>query len=103
MLQHDPNVWGSTFAEFDADRFLGDPNLSSSPSYRPFGGGISICPGRRFAKQAVFSLVAMLLHRTDIKLAFRQEFPELDITKPSLGVNGPLAGHDVIVELKEIA
>jgi cytochrome P450 len=41
----------------------------SRPSYKPFGGGVTLCPGRNVAKQKVFVFVHQLLHRLKEKLA----------------------------------
>lgn len=39
-----------------------DPNM-----FFPFGGGSSICPGRHFAKQEIFMMVAVLLEKFDVE------------------------------------
>jgi cytochrome P450 len=40
--------------------------------YIPFGGGLKMCPGRHFAKQEIYLVVAMMLW------AFDFEFVDLD-------------------------
>lgn len=105
QLHTNEDVWGPDALEFDHTRFLNTRFLTRNPSFRPFGGGASFCPGRTLAKQEVFSLVATLLHRFQVRLAWvgkeRQPFPIMNDRTPSLGLNGPIAGMDIIVNLKE--
>jgi hypothetical protein len=62
-------IFGENAADFDITRFLNDSKLAQNPSYRPFGGGATYCPGRFLAKQEIFMALAFLLHRNDIRLA----------------------------------
>lgn len=105
QLHTNEDVWGSNPLEFDHVKFLKKKFLTRSPSFRPFGGGESYCPGRTLAKQEVFSVVATLLHRFHVRLAWtgknRQPFPIINDRTPSLGLNGPIDGMDVIVNLRE--
>ncbi|KAL8738485.1 MAG: hypothetical protein Q9181_000741 [Wetmoreana brouardii] len=68
LLHLDPHVWGANAAAFDADRFLHNKDLTRSPSYRPFGGGQHLCPGRYLAKRAIYTFIAMVLARFEIRL-----------------------------------
>lgn len=61
-------VFGENAADFDITRFLNDSKLAQNLSYRPFGGGITYCPGRFLAKQEIFMALAFLLHRNDVSL-----------------------------------
>ncbi|KAL8878852.1 MAG: hypothetical protein Q9198_003423, partial [Flavoplaca austrocitrina] len=45
----DEDVWGRTASAFDPDRSLNDKQLSRSSSFRPFGGGQHLWPGRFLA------------------------------------------------------
>lgn len=112
QLHYNEQVWGQDPLRFDPERFLKDRNLTSHPAYRPFGGGVSYCPGRVLAQQEVYGFVALLLHRLDIELASAplgaagtasQQFPRLDRTKPSLGITGPVDGMDLIIKVREAA
>ncbi|ORY10363.1 cytochrome P450 [Clohesyomyces aquaticus] len=101
QLHMNEKVWGDDVAEFDPMRFQNKKNLLRHSSYRPFGGGCTYCPGRVLAKEEVFSFIAILFHRYDIKLADvggKQEFPKLDDSTPALGITGPVSTMDVIVE-----
>jgi hypothetical protein len=87
---------------------LNDKKLAQNPSYRPFGGGVTYCPGRFLAKQEIFMALAFLLCRNDVQLAEvegeggkagGQKFPRMDELKPGIGIIGPVAGNDLIVRL----
>lgn len=104
-MHHDEEFFGSDAGEFDADRFLKNKGLAISKSYKPFGGGSTMCPGRFVARSEIYIFIALVLHRFDVRLApaeggGEQAFPVLDRKKPSLGVMGPVKGHDVLVSVK---
>lgn len=46
QLHFNEEVFGKDVNQFDPWRFLRDKALQRSPSWRPFGGGITMCPGR---------------------------------------------------------
>ena len=48
-LHHDSKIFGKSPERFDPSRFLENQNLSKNPSFRPFGGGKTYCPGRYLA------------------------------------------------------
>lgn len=101
QLHFNEAVFGPTAGVFDPERFLKNKALARSPSYRPFGGGSTYCPGRFIAKQEVVAFVALVLHRYDIKLAegVDKGFPALEEMKPCLGVMGPREGEDVFLQV----
>ncbi|KAI0439832.1 cytochrome P450 [Xylaria telfairii] len=104
QLHVNKNVWGPKFAEFDPYRFLSKKSLARHPSFRPFGGGLTYCPGRMLAREQVFGFVAILLHRFTIKLAQipgGQSFPRFNDLTPSLGISGPIKGMDVIISIEK--
>ncbi|KAF2878467.1 cytochrome P450 [Massariosphaeria phaeospora] len=86
QLALDETVFSKNAAEFDAMRFLKNPELQYSESLRPFGGGKTICPGRTLAMHVAMALVAILLRRYNITPAFPQEFPQPFEGDPSIGV-----------------
>ncbi|QSZ35499.1 hypothetical protein DSL72_008369 [Monilinia vaccinii-corymbosi] len=103
QLQMDTRAFGSAPTSFDAERFLRDKSLSSSMNFKPFGGGVNYCPGRFLAGQELFVFVASVINKFNISLSTTapQEFPRLDTCTPSLGINSPLAGDDVFIDLKK--
>ncbi|KAK1991888.1 cytochrome P450 [Colletotrichum falcatum] len=51
-------------------------SMAGRPSdFFPFGGGVSMCPGRFFAKQEIMLVVAMIVSRFDVEF---QEWVKLD-------------------------
>lgn len=104
QLHSNEDVWGENYKNFDVKRFTKDEGLLRHSSYRPFGGGVSFCPGRKIAKQQVFALVAILVQRFDIAInkEKRPDFPGIDVSTPALGVLGPAKGMDILVDLSHI-
>lgn len=68
QLHYNEDIWGANAAKFDPDRFLRDKSLSRSPSFRPFGGGVNLCPGRYLAKKVVATFIALTLSRFEVSL-----------------------------------
>ena len=101
LLHKNQEVWGKYVDDFQPRRFKEKKHLARHPSYRPFGGGSTYCPGRVLAKEEVFGFLGILLHRFHIKLAndAKRDFPRLNTTMPSLGITGPMDGDDVMAEV----
>ena len=106
LLHYDQSVWGDDVSTFDPERFLRSKELARGPSFKPFGGGQHLCPGRFLAKQAIFAFVALALSRFDVCLdgdgggddgSFKQAFPHPGNLKPGLATLGPREGDDVFV------
>ena len=73
-------------------------------SYRPFGGGRWLCPGRHIAKIEIFMAMAYLLCRFDIEASPEQEFtklPQMDETMPGIGIVAPVKGTDLRLRVRE--
>lgn len=108
QLHYNTDVWGPSTHSFDAARFLADKSSSRNLSYRPFGGGTTLCPGRFVARHSIFAAVALMLNRYDVALDASlgtplQPFPRVDEAKPGLGAVGPGHGDDVFVRLRPVA
>lgn len=110
QLHFDTTVWGQNPEEFDPGRFLKDKSLGNHPSYRPFGGGVSYCPGRYLVSHQVFGFAATCLQRFDVDLPSlplpggghrSQPFPKLDTTKPSTGTVACVENMDVIIDVRK--
>lgn len=95
-------------SHFHPERFLKNKSLSYCSSFKPFGGGVSHCPGRHVARLELLAFVALIINRFDIELSVpsdcnadarrpeaQQKFPEIDVITPSLGINAPKKGADV--------
>lgn len=103
QLHFDEKTFGNNVDECDAERFLRDKSLNNSPSFRPFGGGSTYCPGRYVAKREVMVFIALAMSRfDDIMLAKNEHsaFPKLDTKTPSLGIMMPMVGEDVQVVVR---
>ena len=109
QLHDNHKVFGNNIREFDKNRFLERPYLAKSPSFKPFGGGRTYCPGRVFAVQELFSFIALLFHRWNVQLVDcgdknstsikQRSFPKADDSTITLGITRPLPGEDVWVQL----
>ncbi|KAL4949267.1 putative cytochrome P450 [Aspergillus filifer] len=97
-LHHNETVWGPTPSLLQPSRFLHNKGLKTNLSYRPWGGGKHVCPGRFLAKKAVFTFVALLLGQYNTALDGEQRFPHADLAKAS-GVLSFAEGEDVILSL----
>jgi hypothetical protein len=68
-VHHDKDIWGSAANVFDYHRFLSSDSkkkLSSTSAFRPFGAGVTMCPGRHFSTNVILSLVAMIILQYDV-------------------------------------
>ncbi|RYP91922.1 hypothetical protein DL770_001982 [Monosporascus sp. CRB-9-2] len=102
QLHFDPYVYGADSHRFRPDRF-GEANkgaaLTRGPSWRPFGGGKTLCTGRYAAKRATLIFVTTLLRRFDIEMIGNPPFPETDLGRPVLGISSFKDGHDFTIRL----
>ena len=100
QLHFDPDIYGDDVDTFRSTRFLENKSLLRSLSWRAFGGGATLCPGRYAAKQTVITFVAMLLRRYEIKLAGSQKMPRLEEGYPVLGLMSSKEGDDLLVKIR---
>lgn len=100
QLHFNADVFGDRVTEFNAWRFLDQTKLKRHASFRPFGGGTTLCPGRFLAKQTTLAFVASLIHRFDVLLNVPgQGFPEATVGNPSIGLVDVKEGSDLRVRL----
>jgi cholesterol 7alpha-monooxygenase len=97
-LHYDVDIWGSTPETLDPNRFLNNSKLSKSHSYRPWGGGHTLCPGRFLARRSASAFVAILLTRYNVAVE-SATFPHGDGTRPSPGVVTVTRGEDLKLRL----
>lgn len=98
-MHFDGSVYGPDVDMFVPERFIRSKTLSHSSSYRPFGGGVSYCPGRFIARREFAMLVALVLARFDVEVVGDNKFPDLDSGKPTIGLISPKPGEDVLLKL----
>jgi hypothetical protein len=68
-IHHNKDIWGPHADVFDHLRFLpmdSKKNLGSTSAFRPFGAGVTMCPGRHFSMNVILSLVAMVVLQYNI-------------------------------------
>jgi len=68
-LHHNKDTWGPDADTFKHERFLSPgskKNLGNTSAFRPFGAGISMCPGRHFSTNVILGLVAMVVLQYEI-------------------------------------
>ncbi|KAJ4357133.1 uncharacterized protein N0V89_001708 [Didymosphaeria variabile] len=99
QLHFDETVFGDRINEFNPRRFYDNPALLKSASWRPFGGGATMCPGRFVAKQAVVSFIATAFNRLRISVDGTQPFPTAKEGNPVIGLMSNQPGSDLRVRL----
>lgn len=100
QLHRNEEVFGGNADQFEPRRFFDNKELRRSPSFKPFGGGTTYCPGRFLARNEVMTFLAVLLHRFDVSLVPNQPFPKMDTRKISLALLDPEHGEDLMVHVK---
>ena len=106
VVHNDTAVWGPTASQFDAKRFLSTEvktkkDQKQHPSaFRAFGGGVTLCPGRHFAKTEILSLVAMMVMRFEVQPVGGGEWPHLPLNDSDMAAAIVQPGKDVEVEIE---
>lgn len=101
-LHLDTKIFGPNPNQFNPDRFLNNPALAQNFSFRPWGGGSALCPGRFLARRAVCAFVAMALHEFDISVVRGQRFPRRDEVTPNLGLMAPVMMDDMMIRVQRV-
>lgn len=99
QLHFNRSIYGPDVNEFAPERFIRSKNLTHSSSYRPFGGGISYCPGRLLARQEVSVFIALALAKFDVEIVGERKVPVVDQGKPAAGMMSPKLGEDLLLRL----
>ena len=99
QLHFNEAIFGNDVNGFDSRRFVNKESLKASSSWKPFGGGVSLCPGRVVAERATYVFIVLVLHRFDIKLTFAQAFPKPEEKTPDLGVFN--SSDDLILKISQ--
>ena len=73
VIHRDRSIWGDP--AFNPRRFFkqqqksGSASTTAASSYRPFGGGSTLCPGRQFATSEIVGLAAVFVLQFDLSPA----------------------------------
>jgi cytochrome P450 len=90
MTHRDPELYPEP-ERYRHDRFIGAQFLKRGKkvgfALMPYGGGVSMCPGRFLAHEDIKHLVARVVHRLDVEL--QGPLPPLDQRRAGLGVLPP--------------
>jgi len=106
LMHHDPALYPNPEA-YQFDRYVDEDGkrkhtfLLNGERLRtylmPFGGGVSMCPGRHFARNEIKIAAALLLYHFDAEVD-DQPLPALDNSRAGLGILPPVG--DVTVRLR---
>jgi cytochrome P450 len=99
QLHVENEAFGENTTEYDSLRFYERPRLENSQSFRPFGGGKTLCPGRHLARHVSLSFVATIFRHYNVSLAVPQTFPRRAEGKPAIGIIG--GDDDLYIHLEE--
>ncbi|KAJ3041527.1 hypothetical protein HK097_002257 [Rhizophlyctis rosea] len=83
--------------EFRPERFV--EKKAGRYELMPFGGGVSLCPGRFFASHEIKAFVAVALQLFDFKVV--DPLPGLHLAQYGVGVMPPTAAMNVEIHLKD--
>jgi cytochrome P450 len=86
QLHFQSDVFGPRTNGFDHTRFLEKPELEGNAAFRPFGGGVTKCPGRNLAKYVALNLVVLVFHHFEVTADPDQQFPAYRERKPAIGI-----------------
>ena len=66
-VHNDASIWGTTVKHFNPYRFVnnGDSQIPTY-TYRAFGGGAALCPGRFLASMEILSVLTIIVLRFDV-------------------------------------
>ncbi|KAI0100869.1 cytochrome P450 [Nemania sp. FL0031] len=102
LLHFDEAIYGDDIESFRPDRFIKKGfTLTRGSSWRPFGGGKTMCTGRYAAKHAIFIFMAMLLRRFDVTTVGQFKVPEADLGRPVLGIVSTKGDEDMVIKLTQ--
>jgi cytochrome P450 len=106
QMHIDEETWGQDAKMFDISRFITDPRLDTARTFKPFGGGATLCPGRFLVRQTALSLPAILVTRYDIHVVGgvrESAFPQMNERVPGVGVIVPVFEKVPKILVKSVA
>ena len=114
VMHRDPEIFKDPLV-FQWDRFRKDPQTGKLPVFskngkkiiRPvdaFGGGPTMCPGRRFARTEIKAVISSLIVHYDFRFP-KNESGAFEVPAPPIDhvtfVNSGMPLHDVQIEIKD--
>jgi cytochrome P450 len=94
-LHFNKDAWGPTADTFVADRFC---QKTPTHAFRSFGGGVNLCPGKKFAMVEIAAFAAMLAMRFDVLPAGGEwTEPRQNLANMSLQIAPPAKQVNVIL------
>lgn len=102
LLHFNEAIFGADVHHFRPERFEGrEQSMTRGPSWRPFGGGRTKCPGYLVAKREIMLFVAMVLERFDLEMVGgpAAAVMEPDLERPAPGIANRKPGEDLLVRL----
>ncbi|KAE8556219.1 hypothetical protein EYB25_000919 [Talaromyces marneffei] len=105
LLHFDESVYGPDVYSFKPERFAGSnaEKLTRGDSWRPFGGGKTMCSGRHIAKCATLMFLSLVLRKFDIEIVGGRKMPAPDLGRPVLGIMALKDDQDYTMRISERA
>ena len=100
-LHFNEAIWGPSSTTFDPQRFLNKKNKTQTSTYRVFGSGASICPGKYFAVNEIFIILVVMICKFDLKPRGKNGAWEVPESRPHITTSILTPTGDVKVELVE--
>lgn len=107
-LHENADIYGHDSQRFQPGRFLKTSSLKRSFSYRPFGGGATLCAGRFLAQQEVLRFIGTALYLYEMEPVLQdaegrpqQPFPRVDDKTPTFGMMTTLGGDDFEILIRQ--
>jgi cytochrome P450 len=103
LLHFDESVYGPDVYSFRPERFAGAnaEKLTRGDSWRPFGGGKTMCSGRHIAKRATIMFLSLVLRNFDVAIVGEKKMPIPDLGRPVLGIMAVKDDQDFTVRVSE--
>jgi len=99
QLHMNEKVWPDA-KSFHPERWLAKDVPGKKDHYKPWGGGVTFCPGRFLAKSTIRCFLAIAVARYDISLGPWQVEAKFKLDEPVNGPVYPIEGMDLKLRLR---